>query len=160
MGKEGISTVAFCQHQEPWGWFSRLQVNTQQGGKMPLARVLLSWVWRLYFPSYPFLKGFFGSIYYSERFESVVLVVRLLSKFLAFLEETQGKRPLKQNRPSPRRNPGQKALEAEQTFQSAWFSSGSARPRWGVRWGRVHMIILVSVSRKSTWMCWFHLLSF
>lgn len=47
----------------------------------------------------PISQGFLGSIYYSERFESVVLVGRLLSKFLAFLTESQGKRPLKQSRP-------------------------------------------------------------
>lgn len=97
MGKEGISTVAFFQHQEPWGRFSRLQGNTQQGKKMPLASAFMDL--ETVFSLLSISQGFLGSIYYSERFESVVLVVRLLSKFLAFLAESQGKRPLNQSRP-------------------------------------------------------------
>lgn len=99
---------------------------------------LLYWVWRLYFPSYPFLKGFLGLFTIQRDLRAlVVLVVRLLSKFLAFLAESQGKRPLNQSRPF--NLPGSRL---------ALLSRGK-------EWGRVHMIILVSVSRKSKWMCWF-----
>lgn len=48
-----------------WGWFARLQDNTQtgyKGEKIPLVGVLPSWVWRLYFPSHPSLRGFLGLV--------------------------------------------------------------------------------------------------
>lgn len=88
------------------------------------------------FPLPPISQGFPGPCYSSNRFESIVQVVRLLSKPLAFLAQRQGK----------------KTLKAEQTFQSAWLSKsspGSAGPRWRVGWGRLPTISLASISRKS-----------
>lgn len=128
MGKEGISTVAFFQHQEPWEQFSRLQGNTQQGKKIPLASAFMGL--ETVFSLLSISQGFLESIYYSERFESVVLVVRLLSKFLAFLAESQVKRPLNQSRPF--NLPGSPLALLSQ----------------GKEWGG-DMIILASVSRES-----------
>lgn len=51
------------------------------------------------FPLPPISQGFLGPCYYSERFESIVPVVRLLSKLLDFLAQSQSKRSSKQTRP-------------------------------------------------------------
>lgn len=88
----------------------------------------------------PISQGFLGSIYYSERFESVVLVGRLLSKFLAFLA----------GKPGPKKTPLKLSRPFNLPVVLLWLCQASGGDLGQCAYGHFSQCLW-----KSKWMCWF-----